>query len=93
MQDVTFQGLLQSWWKDFVMDNAEHASNHCLFWEIAKAVLRGKILTCVTSHKRDTRERYWAVSKLARQTKLQYKAETQNPIELSGFKQNKIVII
>lgn len=57
-RDESFCKLLQGWWLEYSSTNANHASDPALYWNTAKAILRGRIIPYVSHHIKRTKQSY-----------------------------------
>lgn len=62
-----FKNFLTKEWRDYRQLNEQHASNPILFWEAGKAVMRGSIISYVSSYKKEKREKFIKASKHLRE--------------------------
>lgn len=58
VRDDSFSELLRGWWLEYCSTNEEHMSDPALFWNAAKAVMRGRIMAYVANHKKKTNRAY-----------------------------------
>lgn len=62
VRDDSFKELLQGWWLEYSYANESHRSDPALFWNAAKAVMRGRIMSYVSTYKMKTKQAYEAAS-------------------------------
>ncbi|KAM4031907.1 uncharacterized protein ACNLHF_019289 [Anomaloglossus baeobatrachus] len=53
-----FRRIIKEWWEEFSEDNKDHRETPILFWETAKAVLRGRLMRYAAMVKRKTNANY-----------------------------------
>lgn len=59
--DVEFQALLRGWWLEYTTTHAGHASTPGLYWETAKVVLRGHIVSYANKLKHQVNDKIYTL--------------------------------
>ncbi|XP_053555688.1 DNA mismatch repair protein Msh3 [Bombina bombina] len=72
VKSESFVKFLQHSWTDYVTDNAIHVDNPTLFWEAAKTVLAGNIISYVAKVKHKTQYRHRTLQERLGQAYLQF---------------------
>lgn len=85
-KDDSFKELLRGWWLEFSSDNEAHKDDPTLFWETAKAVLRGRLISYLAQMKRRVHKQYLDHSVLLRQAYTTYMTQT-TPENLAKWKE------
>ncbi|CAJ0931592.1 unnamed protein product [Ranitomeya imitator] len=72
-KDHDFVKRMREWWTEFASHNGEHKSNSRLYWETAKAVLRGNIIAHTQRLKKRIKDQFLMASSEVRTTYITYK--------------------
>lgn len=65
--------ILGGWWLEYASANADDQGNSPLFWNAAKVVLRGKIMSYLASYKRKLKVSYEEASSKLRATYTEFR--------------------
>lgn len=79
-KDDSFGKLLRGWWLEYTSSNAAHESDASLYWNTAKAVIRGRNMAFTRSHKKKKKQAYEAASTSLREA---YTAFKRTPSSLT----------
>lgn len=89
--DEEFQAVLRGWWLEYTATPVEHANTPGLYWETAKAVLRGHIMSYMNKLKRQVNDKILTLSQTLRCAYTLFQENTSTQRRSNGTKPKTIM--